>query len=353
LTEATTTAQKQMDAHSLTPSSATASSGIQNDDRTAEANPSVLSDEELRKLLQPIPTEEDVYQILLEFYYPKNDPTNNGDLNAEEEPRIKVLCQLDSYDDCNYKVSLNDQLFLLKITNGLESRDFLQCSSDVDTGSSNDGRGSIIHFQHAIMNVLHENQICTTVPVPSMRRSHSTVTMCSLPVRSTAHSPALLAVRLYTWVHGRPMSTIPYLPLESLIDAGQMLGRMDLALDPLSSTSFAAGRRYHQWDGKNTLDLRKFTSYISNPQRRSMVESILAAFEERRSMMASSFRTGVIMGDYNDANIIVNENLQFAGVIDFGDSVERYVEITFRLGFAWLVLLECRVGNTYLRSVAR
>jgi Phosphotransferase enzyme family len=301
-------------------SSAAAPLGIQNDDRTTETNPTALSDEELRKLLKPIPSEEDVYQILRETYFFDGDSSNAV---AKNDPGIRILCQLDSYDDCNYKVALNGELFLLKITNGLESQDFVKYSSN-DNGSDHDGEGSIIHFQHDIMNLLHEHHICTTVPVPSTQRNPSSVTLHWMPVRSAAHSPFLFAVRLYTWVHGRPMSTIPHLPLESLIGAGQMLGRMDRALDEWSATD-TAGRRYHQWDGKNTLDLRKFTSYIPHPQRRSMVESILAAFAERRSIMAASFRIGVIMGDYNDANIILDENLQFAGVIDFGDSVERYV----------------------------
>jgi hypothetical protein len=172
------------------------------------------------------------------------------------------------------------------------------------------------------------------------------------------------------------MCTISHtqLTLSSFVHVGQQLGRIDHILDRIrisnSTTSTIgsdddscnnscksksatitattsttktitippnAAQRYHQWDGKNTLDLIPFTKYITNTTRRSMVESILHAFRNEQFILhhpttpttphtppSNSFRTGMIMGDYNDANIIMDPNtLQFNGVIDFGDSLER------------------------------
>ena len=135
------------------------------------------------------------------------------------------------------------------------------------------------------------------------------------------------------------MSSVKLLPIESLADAGRFLGRIDKALDNLvpdddktclrDESLLVAARRYHQWDGKNTLGLRNFVHYIKDERRRKLVESILDAFQKEiiDSKVGESFRKGVNHADYNDANILTlmssDGNLHVSGVIDFGDSVER------------------------------
>lgn len=56
-------------------------------------------------------------------------------------------------------------------------------------------------------------------------------------------------------------------------------------------------KRYHQWDGKNTKDVKDYLTYIADDKRRSMVESVLEAFNE--NLRSVSFRTGVNHGDFN------------------------------------------------------
>ena len=95
----------------------------------------------------------------------------------------------------------------------------------------------------------------------------------------------------------------------------------------LDASLLIPARRYHQWDGKNTSDLRRFTDYIADSRRRDLVLSIIDAFESEivATRAADKFRIGIIHGDFNDANILVDDQLSISGVIDFGDSVERYV----------------------------
>jgi hypothetical protein len=136
------------------------------------------------------------------------------------------------------------------------------------------------------------------------------------------------------------------LPLECLADAGRQLGRIDKALDRLypvvryptatkqdsSADSFdgsllEAARRFHQWDGKNTAELSKFTHCIVDAKRRLLVESVIDTFCSTllESGVSKQFRKGVNHGDYNDANVLLDDDFHVTGVIDFGDSVERYV----------------------------
>jgi Ser/Thr protein kinase RdoA (MazF antagonist) len=149
----------------------------------------------------------------------------------------------------------------------------------------------------------------------------------SLPVVSKDHSPRPLVVRLLGFVSGRPMQSLPMLPIEALANAGTFLGTLSTCLSKLSTDEVLAAKRYHQWDGKNTLDLRNFTRYIDDDRKRGMVESVLDAFQTElidSKVAETSFPTGLIHGDFNDANFLLDNDFCVSGVIDFGDSVERY-----------------------------
>jgi Phosphotransferase enzyme family len=150
------------------------------------------------------------------------------------------------------------------------------------------------------------------------------------------------------------MSSIQTLPMQCLADAGRYLGKMDHILDTFNNTTtttsgsdngvvvddslWIPARRHHAWDGKNTLDLRKFVHYIRNDQRRAMITSIIYAFDLEiiQSGVVTQLRRGLNHGDYNDANILLDNNhdsgdWKVSGVLDFGDSVERYVTLQFDL----------------------
>ena len=355
---------------------AAATSNVELVDELSPSSCSVSNDEKVRKFLKPAPTLDDVRDILIDYYSDGDDPTS----------RVHIVKQLDSYDDCNYQVVVDDKTYLLKITNGLESLDYINSLTPSSSSSQ-----SIIEFQNSIMNALHENHIGTTIPVKPVRYDRQTrkssinhaladsttmpfltnskysngyVILHSLPVVSKSHSPTLLAIRLYIWLSGQPMATIPYhrLSLHTMVNVGQQLGRINHILDDVLTPSSPARpadldelthlrqpmpsfpqHRYHQWDTKNTYDLLPFTQYIPDAKRRAMIESIIHTFHAdiltkaginevdddpnpttASTTVATMFRRGIIMGDYNDANILLHgDTLQFTGVIDFGDSVER------------------------------
>ena len=121
------------------------------------------------------------------------------------------------------------------------------------------------------------------------------------------------------------MDSIKMLPLEALADAGRYLGKLSEALAQIDTSKLGACKRYHQWDGKNTKDLKDFVQYIDDPTRQSMVESVIASFNKELidSKVSELFPVGLIHADFNDANILLDDDCCVSGVIDFGDSVER------------------------------
>lgn len=341
-------------------------------------------DEEMRKLLKPNPTTDQVINILQRCYvHPSKTALvvveeDNANLDEDGQKiyqnttvRIQVLSQLDSYDDCNYHIKLNDESFLLKIHNGVESANFIQCFEKNSNNNYFKNGGSVLHYQNAIMQVLKNHNVPSNTSISAFRLSITDepisenqilpISIHYLPVISPVHSPCRLVVRLLTWVPGRPMSSIRILPLEAIADAGRFLGRMDLALDTMTSRQASqselssensdllhldenswsahlndtsileASRRFHQWDGKNFSSVRKYVKYIRDDKRRNMIETIMDAFDNQIASKVKEnpeyFRIGVNQGDYNDANILMNEKtFQTSGVIDFGDSTERLVQ---------------------------
>ena len=272
------------------------------------------SDEEMRKLLKPNPTDEEVLAVLSETY---------------PNMKLKIVKELDSYDDKNFLVvdTANDETkYLAKVHNGVESLDY------INKHSSSSSHTSVIDLQNAIFSHVNSVQgITTSAPIAPAhaREDGAVISLHNLPVMSLDHSPSKLVVRLLTWVPGIPLSSVPSTSLtaESLADAGSYLGKLRRALDDLAQTdanAVQASKRYHVWDGRNTLDLANFTKYIADEDRRGLVHSVLDAFREAFGEDGSKvdFPEGILMGDYNDANILIDGG-KVSGVIDFGDSVHR------------------------------
>jgi hypothetical protein len=116
------------------------------------------------------------------------------------------------------------------------------------------------------------------------------------------------------------MSAMKLLPLECLADAGRQLGKINRALDrlypvvsyetdvkespdaeSLDGSLLEAARRFHQWDGKNTAELGKFTHCIVDAKRRLLVESVIDTFCSTLLESGVSKNFARCDRDYNDA----------------------------------------------------
>ena len=298
------------------------------------------NDEKLRKSLKPDPTNEQVIQAITSTYHQK----------------ATIIKELESYDDRNYLIELqltsNDSSddssssskktrYLCKVYNGVESQKYINCSS-LDSSSQDVQDEQVkalspIHLYSLIWNHLHLEQysINTSLPLPipsNTTESQSHVSIHSLPVTSKEHSPCPLALQLLEWVEGSTMASRPSIPIETLLDAGTYLAKVCTALDDLTATNSTAkitADRYHAWDGKNTLDLQEYVQYITKKDRRKMVQGVLDDFKRELvdSPTKPDFRMGILQGDFNDANIILNDAGNVSGVIDFGDTTLRYVHV--------------------------
>eukprot|EP00581_Thalassiosira_minuscula_P028445 CAMPEP_0183753832 /NCGR_PEP_ID=MMETSP0739-20130205/3190_1 /TAXON_ID=385413 /ORGANISM="Thalassiosira miniscula, Strain CCMP1093" /LENGTH=660 /DNA_ID=CAMNT_0025990403 /DNA_START=61 /DNA_END=2043 /DNA_ORIENTATION=- len=319
-----------------------------------DANDDIASqdqDEVRRKLLKPKISSDEALSILADLYV-----ADGFDVDAEV-PRVEVIQELDSYDDVNFLVKIDGEKALLKIHNGVETEYYIAAHArkkakfnEDDSPSKTVSAGaSIIDLHTAIYKHLaapeYKVKTGTTIIVkrPPSGSDDDNICIRELPVVSSEHSPQHLAIRVQTWIHGTPMSSIKWLPLETLVDSGACLGRMCHALDDLAKSDAAAlkaSKRYHAWDGRHLMDSKQYISYIDDVERRKLVTSIIDEFEKTiiEGKEGDNFRIGINHGDFNDANIIIGDDMKVAGVIDFGDTVSswRVLDVSVAMAYALL-----------------
>ena len=111
---------------------------------------------------------------------------------------------------------------------------------------------------------------------------------------------------------------------EQLAKVGEMLGRVDVALEAFAHPS---DRRGLVWDIRHFHDLTELVEHTSNPEHRQLAESVSRLFEVTIVPRLGDLETQVIHGDYSPYNVVVDEQSDdyVTGVIDFGDTMRSAV----------------------------
>ena len=207
---------------------------------------------------------------------------------------IQTARRLPSERDQNFLlIDDSDQRFVLKISNRLESRAFLEA-------------------QNAVMHYLAER-----------------VPFCQRVIGDIAEFEGHF-VRLVTYLPGVPLAEIkPHTP-GLLHDLGQKLGLLSRALTDFDCP--AVHRDFH-WDLANgNRIVNEYAPLIEDGELRELV--LKCRFEPRTEL-----RRSVIHGDANDYNVLVDpESMTVSGLIDFGDMVYSYTVGDLAIALAYVVL---------------
>ncbi len=131
---------------------------------------------------------------------------------------------------------------------------------------------------------------------------------------------------MLTWVPGNLLVHTRPRSAELLDSLGRFLGRLDVAL---ASFHHPAARRDLPWDLARAGWVREHLAAITDPGRRALVERFLALYEAEVVPALAALPCGVIHGDANDYNVLVDgprgEPRRVASLIDFGDMHESIV----------------------------
>jgi 4-aminobutyrate aminotransferase-like enzyme/Ser/Thr protein kinase RdoA (MazF antagonist) len=130
-------------------------------------------------------------------------------------------------------------------------------------------------------------------------------------------------VWMLTFVPGRLLAeTNPHTP-KLLYSLGALLGRFDTAL---SDFTHPAAERELKWDLTRAGWIGDYLGHVEDPDKRALVDNILAMYESDVVPALPSLRTGVVHNDANDYNVLVdpderNHSREAISVIDFGDMI--------------------------------
>lgn len=285
---------------------------------------------------------------------------------------------LESYDDCNFFVQSGTKRMLFKCHNGVETdnRKILDAQTAMTTLLSSRGirtqsavpavSGDVIVEASALLSPLRTTSFAKTRRdaaaghrLHAIWRADNTQqhlgavlpilflflyiffadmqcmggifynTQAEVPV--TGGYERLVGLRVFEWVEGKPLVGIATPNL--LVLWGQTLGKVQAVLKegPFDHEGL---HRYHQWDLRNTADLRTFVPCIPDEKRRGIVGSVIDAFEASLSEMEATLDKSALQADFNDANLILGADGKL-GVIDFGDIVQSWSVCEIAIGAAY------------------
>ncbi len=139
-------------------------------------------------------------------------------------------------------------------------------------------------------------------------------------------------VRLLSWIEGDCLAAVtPHRP-ELLASLGRALAKMDAAL---AGFSHHAARRTIYWDLRQAAMARRHLELLSARQR-AMVEPFFDAWER---VDWDRLPTGIIHGDANDYNILVDKSgTLVCTVLDFGDMVHTARVCDLAIALAYVML---------------
>jgi 4-aminobutyrate aminotransferase-like enzyme/Ser/Thr protein kinase RdoA (MazF antagonist) len=139
-------------------------------------------------------------------------------------------------------------------------------------------------------------------------------------------------VRLLSWVDGVPFASVhPHRP-ELLSSLGRALARIDASLGKFSHP---AAHRVLHWDLRQAAMATPHLGLLTNSQR-SIVEPILDSWA---LLDWGALRHGIIHGDANDYNILVDESgSRVRTILDFGDMVYSATVCDLAIALAYVML---------------
>ncbi|XP_015112719.1 hydroxylysine kinase [Diachasma alloeum] len=224
------------------------------------------------------------------------------ELNGYDDKNLRIKC-VEDFDNPHVK-SIETDGYVLKIMNSLDSKNV-----------------SLVEGQNAMMLYLHQRSISCPIPVMNLKGSYYSLEDLGEGEENKN------VIRLLVYRRGEILYNVK--PSDDLLrDVGRFSADLDEKLRGFSHPSYKS--RDFIWMLVATPKLRDYTYAVKNEGDRVLVEKIISRFEEDVLENMEHFEMGMIHGDINEQNLLVDfDHQKIAGVIDFGDT--QYSCLIFEL----------------------
>ncbi|XP_066253630.1 hydroxylysine kinase [Euwallacea similis] len=221
---------------------------------------------------------------------------------------LKVLNirELNGYDDKNFHVVVDEAVngnayieksfndgYVLKIVNSLDSKD--------KPG---------FEAQTELLWFLNQNGIrCPKPVVTKQQKSFGIVSLVS----------GTHIVRLLEFIPGDILYKLENTNERLYFDIGVFTAKIDNVLQKFDHPAF---HKYMQWCLGSAPDILNYIHAVEEP-RQTLVKKTISEFKSRVSSIEDELTKGIIHGDINEQNLIIdanNEKLFVKALIDFGDT---------------------------------
>ncbi|XP_063995771.1 hydroxylysine kinase [Diachasmimorpha longicaudata] len=225
------------------------------------------------------------------------------ELNGYDDKNLRIKCLEEDFDNPHVE-SVEKDGYVLKIMNSLDSKNI-----------------SLVEGQNAMMLYLHQQSV--SCPIPVMNSKGSYYSLEDLGEGKNNKN----VIRLLVYRPGEILYNLE--PSDALLrDVGRFSADLDEKLKGFSNSSLKS--RDFIWMLFSIPKLRDYTYVIKDHRDRILVEKVIVRFETSVLDNIDHFEMGMIHGDINEQNLLVDSDHQtISGIIDFGDS--QYSCLIFEL----------------------
>ncbi|CAK9830902.1 Hydroxylysine kinase [Anthophora retusa] len=215
---------------------------------------------------------------------------------------VLSINELNAYDDRNYHVVCNELHMNPHITTVSKYGYVLKIMNSLDSQKRH-----VIEAQTEILIFLNQRDINCPLPVKTVHGQY--YTLVNLNVDGCVGS---YAVRLLVY---RP---------------GELLHRVPIT---------AYSNHKTLWMLNSVPKLRQFTYAVKNTDERELALRVILAFEEDVLQVIPQLEEGMIHGDLNEQNLVMNSNgREIAAVIDFGDAHRTCLIFELAITLCYMIL---------------
>ncbi|KAK2582677.1 hypothetical protein KPH14_004951 [Odynerus spinipes] len=239
------------------------------------------------------------------------------------------IYELNAYDDKNYHVYckkseenphipiINEHGYVLKIINSLDSR-----------------KTDVIEAQTKMLIFLNRYFAC---PVPVKTLAGTYYSLEKLTESGETH-----AVRLLIYRPGQLLTRVSW-SQELLYKIGRFTAEVDLRLSGFYHPAYEHHRT--MWMLVSVPKLRRFVFAVKDENREHLANEVIDAFEREVLKIVPNLAQGIIHGDLNEQNILVNpEGTDIVAVIDFGDSQKTCLVFELAIVICYMLLERGEIG---------
>ncbi|XP_071764168.2 hydroxylysine kinase-like [Centroberyx gerrardi] len=213
---------------------------------------------------------------------------------------VTDISNLPSYFDQNFLLVDEDGTeFLLKVMNSADSKNPV-----------------LLEVQTGAMAFLQQRGLPAQTALPTAEGQ-----LMSLEEIDCGFGSQTYCVRLMTYLPGTTIAQTPASP-QVLYHVGKMAATMDNMLQQMTSPNLGVLQRDEMiWSLSNTPLLEPYLPAMDGDPLQQVIKAVMEQYKTCVQPKLSSFRKGIIHGDFSDQNIIVkpvdNGGYEVSGILDF------------------------------------